>query len=554
MKITSFFSFLSELAEKFPERVALSQLRGEEFRVLNYESLYQSSSKYARFLNTRGVGKNQTVVIISEHRLEWPIFSFGVLMSGAALVPFDVQLTASEMLRLIEYTKPALILYSPSLKEKVQEIKEVIGNKYPATCIDLNYLEKVPEFNHVKLPNIDEKEIGLIVYTSGTSGRPKGVMIKNESIFFEVDALNKKLSPDKPEVFLSVLPVNHLLEFTGGLCLPLSRGDKICIANTLEQEHISFCLNSQKVTQMLTVPLFLTKIKNSILSKVKQQGRLKAAFFNMLFLTGKILPHKMKRYLFKSIHSKLGGLQRFIVGSAALDLSVMTFYHRIGIEICEGYGLTETSPVVSVNTPDHFMAGSVGKPLDGVEVKIADPDEEGVGEVMIKGANVFAGYYQDEELTQKVLNDQGWFASGDLGRLDQNGFLYLTGRLKKMIVLESGKKVYPEEVESLILKDEAIEEAVLVAVSVASQSGKSRQQRLILTAVPSEDFKQAHGQIWEKIEADLKDRLQMLCQDLSPFKKPHDFVIFENEMPKTSTRKIKFKYVENRVQDLYAHG
>lgn len=544
----NFKTFLDQVCSEYSDNVALTQLRGESFKNMTYGELHQHSYRLAKFLIERGIKKGDRVVIISEHRLEWPVGAFGSLLSGAILVPLDPLLSPSEIAGIINHCDPVFVLFSRELNSKITTLSSKLEKKIPLMPLDFDQLEEISDYKHIKIEEPADGEIGLIVYTSGTSGAPKGVMIKSESILYELSALVSLFRPAKTDTFLSMLPVNHLFEFTGGLCLPLFLGDKICIANSHDKEHISLCLNTHQVTQIVTVPLFIAKIKNGIENAARSSGFLKPIILSVMLKIASILPWKIRRSLFSKIIEKFGGkLERFLIGSAPASREVIDFFNKLGIEVCEGYGLSETSPVVSVNSPVGSRPGSVGLPIPGVEVEINSPDESGIGEICVKGPIVFEGYYKNDELTKEVLDEDGRFYTGDLGYFDSDGYLYITGRKKKMIILDGGKKVYPEEVETFFSNVEEIGECALAGVEVGDIN---KQVNVVLLVYPSSMQEGESKVLSQDYKDELIHKLRNLSNDLTSFKRPQHYIILDQELPKTSTMKIKFNEVQKIAQNL----
>jgi long-chain acyl-CoA synthetase len=339
-------------------------------------------------------------------------------------------------------------------------------------------------------------------------------------------------------MLLSMLPLNHLLELTCGFLGALYAGGRICYFHSLFPHEIAEIMRDKKVTCMITVPLFLKMLKAGIEREAARGGKINRLLFSfMLEVAALIRVPVIRKLIFRKVHKRLGGgLRAFISGGAPLEPEVSEFFDRLGIPIYQGYGLTETSPVISVNTPAHNRAGSVGRPLPGVRVRILQ-NGTNEGEILTVGPHVMKGYYGREDLTREVIDEEGWFHTGDLGRIDRDGYLYVTGRIKNLIVLGSGKKVNPEEVEAIISQSALIKEVCVVG-QLAREGMQRGFEEICAVAVPSEALvsrSSERGAIRDEVAKEI-DRLAM---SLAPFKRPSRVVIRLEDLPKTSTRKVK---------------
>lgn len=548
----TFLDFVQGMRDQYADRIALSQLEGDKFLTKTFEELYQKSMKVARFLMTRELSSNDNIVVLSPSKPEWVEAVFGVMLSGATVVPLDVKLTANELGHLLNHCKPKLIFYSKELGETLSEAEELHGISIPTICLDAdlpNSLSRLPDFKHFSVEPVDPETCGMIVYTSGTAGNPKGVHTKQSQILFQANTCKDLMDTGSQEKFLSILPLNHLFEFSVGLCSNLAGGSEICLAKGIERDHLMACLQGRKVTQMVVVPLFLSNLMKGIMTKVKGKGILQRSIFKLMYALAPYLPVRIRRKLFSSILAPMGGeIHRMIIGSASLPKEVIRFFQNIGVGVFEGYGLSETGPVVSTNTPDDYKLGSVGKPLPGIEIKIDDPEGTGEGEILTRGPHLMRGYYLDPTLTAETVNPEGWLHTGDIGRIDDEGFLYITGRKKKMIVLDGGKKVFPEEVETLLLTDDWVQECFVTGFNFDRKALNSN--RILAVVVPSEQALLTSGEAdWETIEAQTIERTKKLVKGLATFKRPTDFIVSQKELPKTTTQKIKI----NQVQGLIDH-
>ncbi len=528
-------------------RTALLLKEKSKWKELSYIELSRRARDLSDYLIESGFKKGDRVAILSESRPEWAIAFFASIRSGAITVPLDIKLTDAELKSILTDAQPKILFVSAEhsksatiLKESIPSIEKVIlvgdhpdGAEFPlySTLRSKAILEGC-----VREP----EETALIIYTSGTTGSPKGVMISFSNLIFEVRNLEHKLSLGPNDLFLSILPLNHLLELTAGFLGVLHAGGKVCYSQSLYPQEIAKMMSEKKVTLMITVPLFLKLIKGSIEKQIKKQSGFGQKYFKTMYELSRFIPFiSVKKRLFLPIHKQFGGrLKGFVSGGAPLDVEVGEFFGRIGIPVYQGYGLSETSPITTANVPGQNRLGSVGQPLEGVEVKIVQPSETGEGEILTRGPHIMQGYYKRDDLTKEVIDGEGWFHTGDLGRFDKDGYLYITGRIKSLIVLGGGKKIHPEEVESVLSNSPLINE-VCVASKVSKEGLKEGTEEVCAVISPSDDLKKRTGSDKVQMEQELKKELDRLNQNLASYKRPTRIFVYPEDLPKTATRKIK---------------
>lgn len=543
--IETFNQFIDFLADSYQDKTAISQLKDQEFEIRSFNDLKMKAENFAKFLIAKGFTKESKIVLLSESRIEYPEIAFGTLLAGVVLVPLDVKLTEYELSNLISHCEPQMIIYSSLLESQLLKAKQLTNHSIPVLLIDKM---NVPEFHHIKIPPVDGNRMNILVYTSGTAGAPKGVMTKLSSILFETKNAAPLLYTNKSEAFLSMLPLNHLFEFTSGLCTTLLVGAEVCMANSIEKEHLMECMRRRKITQMVTVPLFLTNLKKGIERNVNEGPVVKKFLFNsLLFICQFIKSHQLRRTLFASLHEKMGGqLYRMIIGSAAVPKEVINFFNLVGINVYEGYGLSETGPIISTNSIEKYRIGSVGTPLNGIEVKIKD------GEVLTRGNHLMMGYYKNPTLTQEVFDENGWFKTGDIGEIDKDGFIFIIGRKKKLIVFEGGKKVHPEEVECLLANDHHIKEVAVLGRK--SYVGAVNDTSIVAALVPSDELAIKYCDNWDQLEKIMINKVKEITKMLAEFKRPTEFIIFKEELSKTTTKKIKLQEISDLVHNHFKNN
>jgi len=545
----SFLQYLDFIKDNFSNDIALSTATNTGYDTITYSTLVNDSKKLAKYFISRGISKGSKVALISENNLEWSRYAFATILAQAVLVPIDVALSANEISNLITHVEPDLIIHSLDSEKVALDSLDIYHLEVPLLKMT-NDFSIYPIFKNIRLEDSDLNRMALIVYTSGTSGRPKGVMTSERAILFEVEAIKNRFKVPNRIKTLSMLPINHLLEFTIGLCANLSVGAEICILKKIEIEKLKHDLKHREITQMITVPLLTTKIKEGILKNIKDKGKaVQVVFYLLLKFSHLIRTNKSRRKFFSFIHKNLGqSLEYIIVGSAKAPVKDISFFKLLGIEIYEGYGLTETAPVISTNAPGNISYGSTGKVLEGVEVRISTSDDLDRGEIQVRGDNIMMGYYKNPALTKKTFTPDRWFKTGDIGHLDNKGYLTITGRIKNLIVLDGGKKVHPEEINEHFTLVQEIKEICVCGISVTINNKVQTQVAYVL--VPSDDFIELHNKDWNRIEDDLIKVLEDVKKKITYYKRPHKTFISKDELPKTTTRKIKQSKVKSQLEKI----
>jgi long-chain acyl-CoA synthetase len=387
----------------------------------------------------------------------------------------------------------------------------------------------------------------VIVYTSGTSGDPKGVQLPVSALLFEIKTLSPLFEVHERLVALSMLPMNHLFEFTVMLTA-LTAGGEIAVAKELEAKHLRKCFIERRVSQLNTVPMFLKTLKTGIETRLRESSVAKRIAFRILMAIAALpVGQAFRRKLFGSIHVAFGGELLIIVcGGAPLSADLDRFFTRIGISVYEGYGLSETGPVVATNSPEYKRANTVGRPLAGIEVKI----DAGTGEVLTRGPHLMTGYFGNPALTAKAIDTDGWFHTGDIGELNSDGTLRITGRIKKMIVLPGGKKVHSEDVEAVLNELPAVKD---VCVLSSGAIRKSESEQVVAVVVPSEKMVEAHGQDWSVLKEKMEADIRAACKtSLANYKWPSVIHVLKDDLPKTTTMKIKGEEVARIIRTQFA--
>ncbi len=530
------------------KKIALGISSSFGWNELSFQGLGSLSRRLACFLIDKGVDKGDRISILSESIPEWGAGLFASVLSGAITIPIDIKLTETEMKTILEAGQPKILLVSKhffemglKLKEQVPSIEEIIVLNGGGSVTNYPCLYNLPEEN----PNYKWRHRGLnttafIIYTSGTTGVPKGVETSFKNVVSQIRALENCFDLGIEDKFLSILPMNHLFELTVGFLNFLCKGSSIYYSKSLKPKDIFHVMQEKQITFMIVVPAFLKLLKSSILSEINQQPKFLQNWFEIKYLFAKFLPsHRLRRLLFRDIHKKFGGkFKGFLSGGAPLDIEVAKFFERVGLVIYEGYGLSETSPVVALNCKGATRLGSVGKPIPGVSVKL-DPK---TSELLVKGDNVMKGYYKRPDLTVEVIDKDGWLHTGDVAKIDKDGFIYITGRIKNMIVLDGGKKVFPEDLEALFMKNPNFAEVCVFGAKLKGGQ-KDGTEDVFVAVVPTEEYRNRFSDEKE-LEKDVKKEIKTMSQQISSYKRPKNVLVAKEPFPRTATSKIKRKEVK----------
>jgi long-chain acyl-CoA synthetase len=529
--VLSLMQFKSGL---YGDRAAFHFYEDRQWKALTYSELSKKVRFLSDYLIEHGLNRGDRIAILSESRPEWVITFFAAIRSGAVVVPLDIKLTQTELVSILTDALPRLLFVSSQLAETVCAIKKQLPFVEEIILIDA----LLQPSNEHEGRERDPEETALIVYTSGTTGAPKGVMISFRNLGYQVMNFECVMKITSQDILLSMLPLNHLLELTCGLLGVLYAGGSICYCQSLFPQEIAQIMREKRVTAMITVPLFLKMLKAGIEKEIGRAGRIKRRMFQFaLKVSACVRLPFVRRLVFHDIHKTFGGrFRNFISGGAPLDPEIARFFDLLGFPIYQGYGLTETSPVISVNTPRHNRINSVGRPLPGARVRILRRDG-GEGEILTAGPHVMKGYYKRSDLTDEVIDDEGWFHTGDLGKLDQDGFLYVTGRIKNLIVLGSGKKVNPEEVEAIISASPMIKEVCVVG-RLSGDGILRGTEEVCAVVVPADSMLQQFKESAELLES-IKKEIAGLALELAAYKRPSKVFVRLEAFPQTSTRKIK---------------
>jgi long-chain acyl-CoA synthetase len=543
-KIITIPELFLKTSKALPKNLAFQWRKNNQLIKYSYSQAKDATVKLSNFLMQKGFKKGDRAAIISENRPEWAFAYLAILFASGTVVPLDPHLSQAERRYILQDAQVKITFASQRYYDEMLELKPDL--KLLKEVISLEDLEKIKansQFDKTKLPQLDD--LAVILYTSGTTGFSKAVMLSHLNIVSNINSIHQCIDFNPNDNFFSILPLNHVFEATAGFLTPVSVGAAITYARSLKSKEIQEDMKTSKPTVLLVVPLFLEKLLLGIKKEIRRLP-FPAKFAlsvlrNISQITDFFLKGKAKTLFFRQLRKKTSfDSLRFIVsGGAALPIWVSKNLEGFGFPILQGYGLSETSPVLTVNPPSRPKNRSVGMPIPGVKIKIHQPDSQGIGEIAVKGDNVMLGYYKNPQATKEAFTKDGWFLTGDIGYLDNQGYLYITGRKKSVIVTSGGKNIYPEEIEEKLLASPFIEE-VLVTAGKNPRTGNVEPEAIIFPSLdawqeyfPNRAFKE------EAVKKVLAAEIKKQVANLAEWKRPKRFKIRLEEFPKTTTKKIK---------------
>lgn len=533
---------------------------GGEYSPISYQQFKGDVDALGTALVSLGL-KGKRIAVIGENRYAWAVSYLAVVNGTGIIVPLDKELPVNEIENLLTRARVSAVIFSGRVNEQMAAISRKLDfidyfiamdvpKEEVSKCIRYDDLVKKGKelvsggdssFTGEK---IDSEAMNILLFTSGTTDMAKAVMLSHRNICANLMSMCSMLYIDKEDTFLSVLPIHHTYECTCGFLCPIYRGAAIAYAEGLK--HIAKNLGEAKTTVMLGVPLLFESMYNRIWDQAAKKPELLKKLKLGIKISNalKIVKIDVTRKLFAPIHQSLGGNVRiFISGAAGIDPIVAKGFRDFGIKLVQGYGLTECAPIVGLNRDVDFKDSAAGLPLPGLEVRIDNPDADGIGEIVVKGPSVMQGYYENEEATNKVFKN-GWFHTGDAGFIDKDNFIHITGRKKNVIVTKNGKNIYPEEIEALLNRSPYIKESLVYG----NNDNASGDVTVAATIVPDmEKIQELHGGreiTREDINELIKGEIKTVNASLVLYKYIRDFKLREEEFAKTTTRKIK-RYLED---------
>lgn len=551
---------LNSSAELYGSKAAFlsKQKEGSEYHPITYKQYKEDVDAFGTALINLGL-KGKRIALIGENRYEWSVSYLGILNGTGIVVPLDRELPQNEIESLMTRSKADAIIFSGNISEKVLPLIEKLDFvKFYINMDSCEEKEKLLSFHRLLKQGhelikdgdrsfidaeIDNEAMSILLFTSGTTDLSKAVMLSHKNISINLMAMSSMLYIPESDIFLSVLPIHHTYECTCGFLCPIYRGATVAYCEGLR--HIPKNMQESKATLMLGVPLILEAMYKRIWDQAaKKPGnvaklKLGLKISNML----RKLNIDVTRKLFSPIHEAFGGHMRFFIsGAAGIDPEIAKGFRDLGIQTVQGYGLTECSPIAALNRDVDYKDDAAGLPLPGLDVRIHAPNTDGIGEIVVKGESVMLGYYDNEEATQMVMKN-GWFYTGDLGYIDTDGFVHITGRKKNVIITKNGKNVYPEEIETLLNRNPFIRESMVFGND--NTSGDTIITAVIVPEMENiEEELQSSSPAPEAVRNLIQDAIKSVNKGLVNYKHIKDIKIRETEFTKTTTKKIK-RYLES---------
>jgi len=544
---------LNNAADTYKDRIAFRYKKDGKIVEKTYIDFKNDVESLGQGLYDMGL-LGAKVAIISENRYEWGVCYLSVINGLGVGVPLDKYLPKIEIENLIERSEAKAIFFSKTYIDTMKEIAKTNKKIKHYICMDDTNDKEIISLSsiinkgkkslnkgkkqYLTLP-IDREKMSILLFTSGTTNLSKGVMLSHKNITSNVRTISNLIKVYDTDVHLSLLPLHHTFENTIGLMFMVHAG--VCISYCEGIKHIAKNLEEFNVSVLVAVPAIFEVMYNRVQEGIKKSGKEKLLNNMMKISEGLLKLHiDLRKVLFSSVRSKIGkNLRLMVSGAAPIDKEIIKFFEAIGITFLQGYGLTETAPLVCVNSPNKNIYGTVGFPMQRVQVSLEDVDDNGMGELIVKGDNVMIGYFNNEEATKESFTSDGWLKTGDLAKISDEGAISITGRAKSMIVFENGKKAFPEEYEVLINKLECVKESF-----VWGSLSKDNSIQICAKIVLNDD------KDIDKCIKEIDERIKEINLDIPKYKIIRYFVVTTEELTKTTTLKIKRNIEKEKMEKL----
>jgi len=549
--ITSIQDMILRSAKEYSDKIALEDLTNTPISSVTFRQLHDYIIRFGKALFDIGLKERDHIAVISENRVQWSLTYLTSMCFNLVAVPIDKGLNQNEILNIIHESDVKAIVFSDTFEPLMKEKRDSLLNlKYYINMDakdDRGGIYSMPRMiekqnaSIEKLPFVNPEEMSEIIFTSGSLGRAKGVMLSQKNLASNLMAMTSMIEIGPADRFLSVLPIHHKYECTCGLLCPLYAGGSAHYARSLKT--VVDDLQKVKATILLGVPLLYDKMFKKIYKGI-QEDKLKSKIVPPLVSITNVLQtigwKSSKKLVFKELNEKFGGhIRLFIAGGAAPDPKVAKGLRELGFNFVQGYGLTETSPIAALNRLYSFKDNAAGLPLPGLQIKINEPNESGIGEIYIKGDSVMLGYYKNQKLTEEAF-DNGWFKTGDIGFFDEDGFLHINGRKKNVIISKNGENVFPEEIEDILNRSPFVQESMVY--------GEQDEKHTEIIAVQIVTDAEAFIEYSEKnkvaippelVNEKIAEAVKETNKELPAFKQIRKFYVRDSEFEKTTTQKIK---------------
>ena len=558
----SFIQLIIDSAESHRDKTAM-QIVGEETEgKFTFGEMLDAIRSIAYRLEKEGVAFGDRVALIGENHPRWAIAYLGMLYRGAVCVPIDPHAEIETLSNFLENSEAKLAFIGEDFIKHFHEVEERLGRQIPAVVLQdiesYNGFQKFedwtttsrPKDYDAKPPTAKPEDLAVLMYTSGTTGTPKGVPLTHGNIFYETEGCQEVMHISENEVVLSVLPLFHVFAQVVNLWVIASIGAKVWYIKELAPAELEKAFKTREITLLTGVPRLWYLFHKKIFDNVAAQPKPVQILFNQMLKTNAFLRDNFKinlgKTFFKKVHDGFGGkLDITISAGSRFDEKIARDYHALGFTLIQGYGLTETTGAVSSTRFEDNVVGSVGKAVNYAEIKLGELNEDGAGEVLIRGGQVFKGYYKNPEATREAFTTDGWFKSGDLGKFDRDGHLHIVGRSKDVIVLPNGKNVHPEDIEVHYSKTPLVGEISVLGIKDKS-SNMAGAEKLIAVVVPDFDYlkKSSISNSREAIRHELDD----LGRSLPEYQRVRDYIIRAEPLPRTATRKVKRFELQKEIE------
>lgn len=550
-EITDLKDMLKKSGKEYGEKIAYKiRVEKEKYKEITHKEVRQMIDSLGTALINMGL-KGKRIAVIGENRYEWEIAYLAIVCGTGTVTPLDKSLPENELKELIKRSGVEAIFFSSKYEETLKKIKlEGVGKLKYLISMDLKeHKEEIysqsklieiggklikqgnTEFTNAKINN---EEMNIMLFTSGTTSISKVVALSHKNLCSNLMDIASVLDVNSNDVFLSFLPIHHVFECTVGFLFSLYKGAQTVFCDGIR--HIPENLNEYKVTVMASVPAIYEGLFKIIRKQLQKKGNLEEILQKEEEYKNESM--EKKKEVFKEIHDMLGGrIKLLLSGAASLDPFIEQKYRNLGLNLVQGYGLTETSPVVAVGTKKYHKIGSIGKTVPSVEVKIVDCDKDGIGELIVKGPNVMLEYFEDKEATKKALVD-GWFYTGDLAKIDEEGYIFICGRKKSVIVLKNGKNIFPEEIENLINKIEGVQESFVYGRTISED--KDDLKIFAKIVYNEETVKELYKvNIESEVFVAINQKVKEINKTMPHYKAVRGITLTQTPLIKTTTGKIK---------------
>lgn len=542
LRARNIFDVLQRVAERFPDKPVFQIRREGRWVRYTYEEALRATGTIACRLREHGLEPGDCVAICAENGPEWGLAYLGIMRTGMTAVPLDPQLPPEDAWSCARFAEAKLMLAGRTTREGL--MRKRLDGDVPMVVLTAPFVPP-PAASRDPVPPpepVEPETIASILFTSGTTVAPKAVQLSHRNLLSNAAALVKVHPAYPTDELLSVLPLYHAFEFTGGFLVPLASGATITYVEHLKGPEIRAAMQATGTTLMLVVPRLLKMFHDAVMSQLAQSGPMKRGLFRVMGTLSEWSGRRLGRHLFRSVHKAFGGhLRMFVSGGSRLDPDLFDWFWRLGLPVYEGYGLTETAPVVAVCPPRGARRGSVGPALPNVDVEIRNVNLEGIGEVWVRGPSVMKGYLKNDEATREILHE-GWLRTGDLGRLDDAGFLHLTGRSKDLIITAAGKNVYPDEVEQRYRDVPYVKEICVFGMPARDGLGD------VVHAVIVPDLDAAAELDRSSLERNIRTTIESVSDSLPEHQRIAVLHFWERELPRTTTLKAKRSLIRQTVE------